>query len=163
MKWSPDSRYIYFSVPDRGSTNVHRVDLDGNVEPVTRDKVTMGGYSMDQAGSTIAFNATDAMTPFEAWILRNGEMKKITEITKDVVGNHWIGESEEFWFTSSAGVRLQGWVMKPKGYEAGEKYPAVLMIHGGPGGMYGYSLTSLDGHLLGAYGSDAVVDHHVVE
>jgi len=152
LKWSPDSRYIYFSVPDRGSTNIHRVDLDGQVDPVTRGKITVGGYSMDQSGSTIAFNATDAMTPFEAWTLRNGETKKITEMTKELVGRHWIGEPEEFWFTSSAGVKLQGWVEKPKDYEPGKKYPTVLMIHGGPGGMYGYNLTSLDGHLLGAHG-----------
>jgi dipeptidyl aminopeptidase/acylaminoacyl peptidase len=152
LKWSPDSRHIYFTVPDRGSTNINRVDLNGNVEPVTRGRISVGGYSLGQSGSTIAFNATDAMNPFEALIQRNGETKKITKMTKDVVGRHWIGEPEEFCFTSSVGIKLQGWVMKPKDYEADHKYPTVLMIHGGPSGMYGYSLTSLDGHILGTYG-----------
>ncbi len=152
LKWSPDSHHIYFTAPDRGSTNIHRVDLDGNVESVTGGKIMVDGFSLDRSGSTVAFNATDEATPFEAWVQRDGETKKNTEMTKEVVGRHWIGKPEEFWFTSSADARLQGWVMKPKGYEEGENYPTVLMIHGGPGGMYGYNLTSLDGHLLGAHG-----------
>ena len=152
LKWSPDSRHIYFTVPDMGAVNIHRVDLDGNVEAVTRGRITVGNFSVDRSGSAIAFNTTDEATPFEAWIQVDGEPRRITEMTKDVIGNHWIGDPEEFWFASSAGVKLQGWVMKPKGYEAGEKYPTVLMIHGGPASMYGYSLTSLDSHILGANG-----------
>lgn len=35
-------------------------------------------------------------------------------------------------FTSSGGVTIDGWAMKPIGYEPGKKYPAILHIHGGP-------------------------------
>lgn len=35
-------------------------------------------------------------------------------------------------FTSRGGVTIDGWAMKPIGYEPGKKYPAILHIHGGP-------------------------------
>lgn len=32
---------------------------------------------------------------------------------------------------------IQGWILKPPGFDASRKYPAVLYIHGGPHAMYG--------------------------
>jgi dipeptidyl aminopeptidase/acylaminoacyl peptidase len=31
---------------------------------------------------------------------------------------------------------VEGWLMKPVGYEAGRRYPLILKIHGGPYGAY---------------------------
>ena len=39
-------------------------------------------------------------------------------------------------------MKVQGWVMKPVGYVEGETYPAILSVHGGPHGMYGYSFST---------------------
>ena len=35
------------------------------------------------------------------------------------------------------GVELDGWVLKPVGYEPGKKYPAILEMHGGPKAIFG--------------------------
>lgn len=40
-------------------------------------------------------------------------------------------------FINSAGDEINGWIMKPNGFEEGKKYPAVLFIHGGPEAAYG--------------------------
>ena len=32
---------------------------------------------------------------------------------------------------------MDGWVIRPSGYEPGKKYPGVLNIHGGPKAAYG--------------------------
>ena len=152
LRWSPDSRDIYFRVPDRGTSHVYKAVLDEGVKQVTEGKMTVTGFSMDRSGSTIAFSATDEATPSEVWVLREGESKRVTEMTKVIVEKMWIGQPEEFWFTSTGGVQLQGWVMRPNGFKKGEKYPTVLMIHGGPAGMYGYSLMSPDQHMLCYHG-----------
>jgi len=46
---------------------------------------------------------------------------------------------EEFTFTSEAGHTVQGWLMKPPGFDASRKHPLILHIHGGPRGAYGNS------------------------
>jgi dipeptidyl aminopeptidase/acylaminoacyl peptidase len=32
--------------------------------------------------------------------------------------------------------KVQGWIVKPIGFERGKQYPMLLEIHGGPHGMY---------------------------
>lgn len=44
---------------------------------------------------------------------------------------------EEIEFTAQDGWNVHGWILKPVGYQPGEKYPLVLQIHGGPHSMYG--------------------------
>lgn len=38
---------------------------------------------------------------------------------------------------NSAGYEIEGWVLKPRDYDPGKRYPAVLDIHGGPKTAYG--------------------------
>ena len=44
---------------------------------------------------------------------------------------------ESIEFEGAEGWKVNGWIMKPVGYEAGKKYPLILEIHGGPHAMYG--------------------------
>jgi dienelactone hydrolase len=45
--------------------------------------------------------------------------------------------ADTFWFTGVGGLKIQGWLMKPYGYQPGKAYPLVLSIHGGPHSNYG--------------------------
>ena len=44
-----------------------------------------------------------------------------------------MGKKEVFVFTTSEGVRLIGWMVKPVGFDPQEKYPVVMYQYGGPG------------------------------
>ena len=46
-------------------------------------------------------------------------------------------DAERFTYKSVDDLEIEGWLMKPYGYEAGKKYPLVLYIHGGPHSAYG--------------------------
>ena len=48
-----------------------------------------------------------------------------------------ISIPEKHNFTNSIGQTVEYWVMKPVGYQAGQKYPLLLDIHGGPAAMWG--------------------------
>ena len=45
----------------------------------------------------------------------------------------------ERWRYERAGCTLDCWVMQPYGYEPGQRYPALLNIHGGPHTQYGHN------------------------
>jgi dipeptidyl aminopeptidase/acylaminoacyl peptidase len=45
-------------------------------------------------------------------------------------------DAERFTYPSVKGLTIEGWMMKPYGYEPGKKYPVVLYIHGGPHSQY---------------------------
>ena len=48
-------------------------------------------------------------------------------------------EREEFWLPAGDGTgeQIQGWIIKPPGFDPATKYPLLLEIHGGPAGTYG--------------------------
>ena len=44
-----------------------------------------------------------------------------------------MGTKELFTFTTSEGVKLNGWMVKPAGFSPSKKYPVVMYQYGGPG------------------------------
>jgi dipeptidyl aminopeptidase/acylaminoacyl peptidase len=50
-----------------------------------------------------------------------------------------VPSMESFWFTTKDGVMVQGFVIRPPGFNAAKKYPLKFLIHGGPQGAWGDS------------------------
>ena len=46
---------------------------------------------------------------------------------------------ESFWFTAADSTKLQGFLIRPPGFDPAKKYPVKLIIHGGPQGALGDS------------------------
>lgn len=65
-------------------------------------------------------------------------IRRITRLNDDLFDQRRLGSTEEFWFKSSAdGRKIQGWVVRPPGFDPARKYPLILEIHGGPFANYG--------------------------
>jgi dipeptidyl aminopeptidase/acylaminoacyl peptidase len=47
-----------------------------------------------------------------------------------------LNPAEDFWFKGAGGDSVQGFIVKPPQYVAGQKYPMILLIHGGPQGAW---------------------------
>ena len=52
-----------------------------------------------------------------------------------------LAEPEMFWTRSFDGTRIQGWILKPPGFDPSKQYPLILQIHGGPHAAYGATFT----------------------
>lgn len=50
-----------------------------------------------------------------------------------------IPDMEHYWFRGSGGVRVEGFVIRPPGFDPDKKYPVKFLIHGGPQGAWGDS------------------------
>ena len=138
--WSPDSKYVYFKIEDQGGEHIYRASLNKEIEPVTEGEITVGGFTLDRTGSILAFNSSDPMTPMELWIKDEEGTKRLTDMNRILLRNLRLSEPEEFWFTASDGVKVQGWIVKPHEFKEDERYPTIICIHGGPRSSYGYRL-----------------------
>jgi dipeptidyl aminopeptidase/acylaminoacyl peptidase len=138
MVWAPDSRTIYFSADDRGTTNVYAASVQGGVRPVTQ-----GNHQLQLSTISRDLRAVGTMTsPHEpgdivSFDLRRPEPHKLTDVNGDVLAGRRLGEVEEIWYRSLDDYRIQGWIVKPPDFDPSHKYPLMLSIHGGPHGMYG--------------------------
>ncbi len=50
---------------------------------------------------------------------------------------HGRPRMESFWFTAKDGTKLEGFLIRPPGFDAAKKYPVKFLIHGGPQGAWG--------------------------
>ena len=44
---------------------------------------------------------------------------------------------EPYWFAGANGRKVEGFVVRPPGFDAGKKYPVKFLMHGGPQGSWG--------------------------
>ena len=67
-----------------------------------------------------------------------------------------LPRKEFFSFTTSEGVTLNGWMVKPAGFDPGRKYPVVMYQYSGPG-----SQQVVNSWRIGSMGSGALFDHYL--
>lgn len=78
----------------------------------------------------------------EGWLKRMAA-KQVTRFAEEELASKSLDPGESFYFRGSEDREMQGWVLKPPGFEKSssgdaksvekkKKWPVVLLIHGGP-------------------------------
>ena len=61
----------------------------------------------------------------------------VTHLNDDLLAQLDLPKMESFWFTVKDGTKLEGFLIRPPGFDATKKYPVKFLIHGGPQGAWG--------------------------
>jgi dipeptidyl aminopeptidase/acylaminoacyl peptidase len=91
------------------------------------------------------YAASGPTNPGEAYCQRlsaPGETAiQLTELNRDFLTEIDMNEPEEFWLSADVNgeAAVQGWILKPPGFDPAKRYPLLLEIHGGPAVSYGMS------------------------
>ncbi len=145
-QFSADSRSIWFQYDDRGHTRIARMGLDGRLQTFADD---LGGTDVTRPYSGGSFSvardgrfaytrrSTQAPAELATGTAGNGpaaaRIVQLTSLNTVGTGARDLSEVELLEFSSKAdGLPLQGWVLKPPGFDPAKKYPLILEIHGGP-------------------------------
>ena len=98
----------------------------------------LAGVSYDEAKSKAAFVATSADRPTELFLLdlASGSERQLTSFNQAVNDEIAWSAHERLTYKSVGDLEIEGWLLKPYGYQPGRKYPLVLYIHGGPHSAY---------------------------
>lgn len=127
-----DGSSILFGVEDGGNTHLYRVEGTGG-EPklVIGGEQTLTGY--DIGGGTVVHTATSPTSTGELF----AGNRPLTGIGRPFVEAHEIRPFERFTAASADGTEVDAWIVRPAGFEPGQRYPLLLNIHGGPFAQYG--------------------------
>lgn len=68
----------------------------------------------------------------ELWCWKDGKIRQLTRLNTHALSGKYVGEPEYCGFVNSQGTRIDGWIIKPFGYDENKSYPALLSMHGGP-------------------------------
>ena len=151
ITWSRDSKGLYFQYDDQGDTKIAFITPAGQTTTIAAGLGGLdlgrpyggGSFSVSDAGR-IAFNQTAPDHPADVAVVASGQaVQRLTRLNDDLFGTKTLGAVEEIWYQSSFDKRrVQGWIVKPPGFDPSKKYPLVLEIHGGPFANYGVRYAS---------------------
>lgn len=146
LRWAADGRAVYFQYDDQGVTRVGLADLQGGMREVAGGiggtalgrPYPGGSFSVARNGR-LAFTLASTQRPAELAVAdARGQVRRLTSLNENLLGQRRLGEVEEFWYESSVdGRRIHGWIIKPPDFDPARKYPLLLEIHGGPHANYG--------------------------
>lgn len=147
MMWAPDGSGIYFNAENEGSRHLYHASLKGEVKQVTKGAQVLSVSDIGRNFLAVGTMSTaDKPTDIVAFDVRTPTPRQLTEVNADVLAGKKLATTEEVWYTSVDGFRIQGWIVKPADFDPKKKYPLMLEIHGGPHSMYnvGFSFARQD-------------------
>jgi len=134
-RFTPDGSALQFLIADDQSIYVGRVSVKGGAV----EKLTSTGRSFQSLSGTNGCTATlmsTSTTTSEIHVLEGGNApRKLTSHNDKVLAELQLASTEEVKFKTKDGAEVHGLLVKPADFKAGQKYPMLLRIHGGPNGQ----------------------------
>ena len=137
--------YLMVRINDDGRTEVQLLE-SATLKPVALPRLPIADITLLTASrdeSRLAFYANGSRAPNDLYVLNlgSGENRRLTESLSPEIDPGDLVEVEVARFASYDGVEIPGLLYRPHGATAGAKAPALVWVHGGPGGQsrVGYS------------------------
>jgi dipeptidyl aminopeptidase/acylaminoacyl peptidase len=161
--WSPSSAGILFVVEDRGEAHIAAAIPHDDKVVIIPPLENLTGYTFDHAGHAddLVFAKRDGAhflfytkasigTPNEIWRHNVGNddlaigdppprPEPVTHMNDALLSQIDMQPLESFTFKGANDEEVQGFMVKPPGFDPNKKYPLKFLIHGGPQGAWGNS------------------------
>jgi dipeptidyl aminopeptidase/acylaminoacyl peptidase len=143
LVWTPDGQSLIFAMTQHGKGNLVRMNVaSGRMEQLTDGNHEIVSYTATADAARFAVTITDTTHVVELFLFELAS-KKLTQLTRHnepLFAQLDLTPPEEIWYSSFDGKKIQAWILKPPGFDAGKKYPMILQIHGGPHAAYGHTM-----------------------
>ena len=137
LKLSADGKALYATADDNGEHPLFAVDIATGKVTKLAGNGSIHDYNVH--GNDIVFARTTLATPADLFrIATNGG--KVAELTRQNSTKMAFAETapyETYTFKGANGDSVQGYLVKPVGFDKNKKYPVAFLIHGGPQGAFG--------------------------
>jgi dipeptidyl aminopeptidase/acylaminoacyl peptidase len=153
LAWAEDSRYLQFISGVKGKASLYSIGIDdGDLHPFENIEGEWSGiHTTPIRGHGNEWIVGSLMTverPSEVVVAdldkASDDRKQyiphqLTHINDTLLAQLDLPAMESFWFTAADKTKLQGFLIRPPGFDPAKKYPLKLLIHGGPQGAWGDS------------------------
>ena len=145
LHWSHDSKKILVKIGWHGEEHICSIPkTGGTLTSLTSGNAihAIGNFADD--GKTCAMMIGSAVAPPEIFVGKVGaskiSSKQVSFENTSWCEEHAVATPKEKWITSSDKTKIHCWIMTPpKEAKQKKSRPAVLQIHGGPHGQYGWA------------------------
>ena len=137
LQWS-GGNVLLFETGTRGTNAVYRVDLQArSAKPLLAGERSV--KSVSARGSQIAYLVNNFKNLDDIYVSTSDgtNERRLTEHNAALWKDLELADLERMAYKSTDGTPVDGFLVKPVGWQPGKKYPVLLNVHGGPAGMYG--------------------------
>lgn len=138
LEWSQDSKTIYFLAENETLQPLYAMEARAGA---TAKKV-LDGYTSQFAFSAddrvLVTSRTSLTLPNEVFVSDGSGvgLKQLTHANEAILAHVEMNEAEKFWFEGAGGTKVQAMLIRPPQFSASQKYPMLVLLHGGPQTMW---------------------------
>jgi len=174
------AKMIYFTSTEDSplQRQLYKIKFNGKGKEKlsTRKGTHAPNFSKDFKYYLDYYSAADTPPVVSLHEAKSGKQLKVLEDNQafnERLKEYKINPKEFFTFTTSEGVELNGWMIKPLNFDKSKKYPVLMFVYGGPGSQTvtdswdtynymwyqvlaskGYMVVSVDNRGTGARGAE---------
>jgi dipeptidyl aminopeptidase/acylaminoacyl peptidase len=132
--WERDSRTLLGTIDDAGTRRVYRFRLDGGAPTAVTKASSFGALALSGNGKgLVAIRQSFTEPPtLVALSPRTGVATKLSTFNDVALAGLDQGRVESVTYKGAKDADIQMWVIYPPGFDASKKYPALMLLHGGP-------------------------------
>lgn len=140
LEWSKDGKFIYFTATEWLGTKLYKVPVaGGKPTPIALEKdyvvsdfvATEDGSKWLVTGGSLADNSIVLLTGPDG-----AQPKRVFE-DHGSMAEFNVARSEAIKWKGADNWEIHGVLTYPVNYQAGQRYPMILQVHGGPFGRFG--------------------------
>ena len=140
LGWFPSGKEAWFTAMDEGRYVLYRVKVNEEGAEARRvvDGAAYSSVVLGPRGKRFYFVRQTLSQPPEIWTVKAGGkgLERLTFHNKPVEDRVAFATVEDFWWTGAEGDRIHGFLLFPPGTSKEKKNKFLLLIHGGPQGMW---------------------------
>ncbi len=133
--FAPDSKTIYFTAEDQGEMPIYSIaSTPGNSPKVVVNGNFNDEFDVSGDGRTLAFARTSLTMPAEIFAANSDgrDVRQVTHQNAALLSQLDLAKPEAFWFEGAEKTQVEGLMVRPPNFDVSKKYPALLLVHGGP-------------------------------
>ena len=130
---------VYFASAERSAMqrDVYAVQLNGKKKRILTNKTGTNAATFSSNYQYFINEHSNANTPyfFSLFDAQGNEVRTLKDNANlnKRLSEYALSKKEFFDFTTTEGVNLNGWMMKPHNFDETKQYPVFMYLYGGPG------------------------------
>jgi dipeptidyl aminopeptidase/acylaminoacyl peptidase len=139
LDWAGESALCYGGSM-KGEHPISRIDVaTGAVTPLI-PHISARELDVSESAKVIVYTAGGPTDPGDLFVagLDGENLRPLTHLNAKVLADVDLQTFERIAYKGPDNWDVDGFLMKPLHWQAGRKYPMILMIHGGPNAMWGF-------------------------
>ena len=150
--YSPSGRYRVSGLNADAKTELTLLDTTTN-QPVALSGLPdgdIGNVRFSEDEKTIAFTVSSDTSPADVFVadLTTGQARRLTHALNPAINEDVLVEATIVRYPGEGGVMIPAVLYKPRGASTAHPAPAIVLVHGGPGGQTRRGYSAMVQHLV---------------